>query len=71
MRSLALWKVLHASLTEAEFSSSSQPDARITAVAHDLDQDELLLGTEAQVEDGELTVEVWKMANGDTLVGHR
>ncbi|KAI0752776.1 IkappaB kinase complex IKAP component [Daedaleopsis nitida] len=69
MRSLTLWKVFHTSLTEAEFSSSSQPGSRITAVAHDLDQNALLLATEAQsgVEDGEHTVEVWRMTNDDTL----
>lgn len=63
MRSLALWKVSHLSLTEAEFSSSNEAFSSLTAVAVDLDQNALLATTESKhhLHDGEARVEVWSL----------
>ncbi len=70
MRSLILWKVSHASLTEAEFSSSTEPESHITAVAEDLDQHGLVLATESSngSSDREVRLELWTLSNEDALV---
>ncbi|TFK88053.1 IkappaB kinase complex IKAP component [Polyporus arcularius HHB13444] len=61
MRSLSLWKLSSVSLTEAEFSSSTEASGSLTAVAVDLDQNALLLTTESRSSshEGGARVELW------------
>ncbi len=69
MRSLSLWKLSNVSLTEAEFSSSTEASGSLTAVAVDLDQNALLLTTEnrSSSHEGGARVELWLLPEENEL----
>ncbi len=71
MRGLSLWKLSNVSLTEAEFSSSSEASSSLTAVAVDLDQNVLLLTTESRnsSHDGHARVELWLLPEENEFDG--